>query len=223
MSAARSFDLIIFDLDGTLADTAPDIALALNRTLVEAALPSLSIDTIIGYVGDGAAKLIERALPPAERGRDIAPLLERFLAHYEERPCVESRLFSGVAALLDALAAEGVGTAVLTNKAGVLARLLLDALLPAHRFVAVIGDRDGFPHKPDPTGARAIVQRAATSVARTIVVGDGIPDMRLARALGARAIAAAWGYAPRASLAAESPTWIAAKPEDALQLLQLTS
>jgi len=212
-------ELVIFDLDGTLADTAPDIAFALNRTLEGAGLPPLPIETVIGYVGDGAAKLIERALPAERRERDVAPLFDSFLAIYEARPCVDSRLYPGIEALLQALARAGVATAVLTNKAGSLARGLVQALLPSHRFEAVIGDRDGYPRKPDPAAARALVERARTTPARTVMVGDGLPDMRLGHALGARSLAAAWGYTPRASLVAESPTWVIDDPSDALDVL----
>ena len=210
--AGQPADLVIFDLDGTLADTAPDIAFALNRTLEGAGLAALPIETVIGYVGDGAAKLIERALPAERRDLDLARLFESFLAIYEARPCVDSRLYPGIEALLQALTRAGVATAVLTNKAGSLARALVQALLPSHRFEAVIGDRDGYPRKPDPTAAFALLERTGTVPVRTVVVGDGLPDLRLAQALGARSLAAAWGYTPRASLAAESPNWIADDP-----------
>jgi phosphoglycolate phosphatase len=218
-SGAPAADLVIFDLDGTLADTAPDIAFALNRTLEGAGLGPLPLETVIGYVGDGAAKLIERALPAERRERDLASLFESFLTIYEARPCVDSSLYPGIEALLQALARAGVATAVVTNKAGSLARALVQTLLPIHRFEAVIGDRDGYPRKPDPTAARTLVQRAGTTPARTVVVGDGLPDMRLGHALGARTLAAAWGYTPRASLAAEFPTWVLDDPSDALDLL----
>jgi len=98
--STRPFDLVLFDLDGTLADTALDIAHALNVTLVEAGLPPHPIDTVISYVGDGAAKLIERAVPPSEKPRDLVGLLRRFVVHYQARPCVESRLYPGIADLL---------------------------------------------------------------------------------------------------------------------------
>lgn len=216
---SRPFDLVLFDLDGTLADTALDIAHALNVTLVEAGLPPHPIETVISYVGDGAAKLLERALPASEKGRDPAPLLQRFLVHYEARPSVDSRLYPGIVDLLAELAGAGIKTAVITNKPGNLARRLVDALLPQAGFVAIVGDGDGFPRKPDPAAARALVARCGTTAERTAVVGDGIPDVRMARALPARVVAAAWGYSERARLAAEAPTWIAESPQDARKFL----
>jgi phosphoglycolate phosphatase len=212
-------DLVIFDLDGTLADTVADIARALNATLADSGLPALPVETVVGYVGDGSAKLIERALPPGTSRGDVSALLDRFLAHYEAEPCVDSRLYPGITELLAALTAARVKTALLTNKAGAVTRRVLEILLPDHPFIAVIGDRDGFPRKPDPAAGHAVIARAGTTAARTAVLGDGIPDMRLAQALGARAIAAAWGYTARDRLAAESPAAIAETPMTARELL----
>jgi phosphoglycolate phosphatase len=219
MTSPPRFDLVLFDLDGTLADTAPDIAHALNVTLVEAGLPPHPLSTVISYVGDGAPKLIERALPPTLRGQAVGPLLERFLLHYEARACVDSRLYPGITEFLQALAQAGVNAAVLTNKTGKVARQLVDALWPASGFLAVVGDGDGYPRKPDPTAARALVERCGTVPARTVMVGDGVPDVQVARALGCSAVAAAWGYSSRARLQAEAPTWIADSPEDARKLV----
>jgi phosphoglycolate phosphatase len=218
-TAAAPLDLVIFDLDGTLADTVADIARALNATLADSGLPALPVETVVGYVGDGSAKLIERALPPGASRGDVAALLDRFLAHYEAEPCVDSRLYPGITELLAALTAAKVKTALLTNKSGAVTRRLLEVILPDHRFIAVIGDRDGFPRKPDPTAGQAIIARAGTTADRTAVLGDGIPDMHLAHALGARAVAAAWGYTARDRLAAESPAAIAATPIAAGDLL----
>jgi len=221
MNALRPFDLIIFDLDGTLADTAADIAHALNATLSEAGLPTHPIDQVISYVGDGAARLIERAVPPSRQGGDLATLLQRFLAHYEARPCVDSRLYPGIAELLADLQRAEIKTAVLTNKPGPLARQLVATLLPATSFLAVVGDADGFPRKPDPAAARGLVERCGTTPERTVIVGDGVPDVRMAHALPARVVAATWGYSSRTRLAAEAPTWLAESPQEARKLLLL--
>jgi phosphoglycolate phosphatase len=106
-----------------------------------------------------------------------------------------------------------------TNKAGELARALLARLGIDAGFAAVIGDGDGFPRKPDPAAALSIVTRVATTVARTAVIGDGLPDLRMARALGARAIAAAWGYVGAEGLRRESPDAIAATPDEVARLI----
>jgi phosphoglycolate phosphatase len=105
----RPFDLVIFDLDGTLVDSVPDIAWSLNLALAEAGLPPLPLETVTRCVGDGAAKLVERALPPSQEGRDPAPIdpasiLVRFLSAYANHVCVDTRLYPGIVELLDALA-----------------------------------------------------------------------------------------------------------------------
>jgi len=107
---------------------------------------------------------------------------------------------------------------VVTNKPGPIARRLLADLALAGHFRDVIGDGDGFPRKPDPAAARALVTAAGTRPERTAIVGDGLPDVRTARALGAKAIAAAWGYVAPERLAAESPDVIAATPEEAARI-----
>jgi phosphoglycolate phosphatase len=218
-TGARSFDLVIFDLDGTLVDSAPDIAWALNATLAEAGVAALPIDTVINFVGDGAAKLIERALQSAGASVDSTALMARFLVHYADHLCVGTRLYAGIVELLDHLARAGVQTAVITNKPHALARGLLERLSIVDRFAVVIGDGDGYPRKPSPDAARGIIARTHTLPERTIVVGDGLPDIRMAHAIPCRVVAAAWGYVPHAALQAESPTFIAESPAAAAQIL----
>ena len=151
--------------------------------------------------------------------RDVDALLARFLAHYRGHVSDRSVVYGGIEAALGTLAAAGVAAAVVTNKPGDIARRLLADLALADRFAHVIGDGDGFPRKPDPTGARAVLAAAGTRPERTVVVGDGLPDVRTARALGARAIAATWGYVTADRLAAESPDALARTPEEAARLI----
>jgi len=212
-------DLVIFDLDGTLVDTAPDIAAALTAAVAEVGVAAPPLDVVKQMVGDGARELIRRALARQGADGDLDELHARFLAHYSAHVSHRSVAYAGVEDALAALAARGVATAVLTNKPGGIARRLLADLALAAHFRDIVGDGDGFPRKPDPTAARALVARAGTSPARTAVIGDGLPDLRTARALGARAIAAAWGYVPPDRLAAESPDALARTPEEAARLV----
>jgi phosphoglycolate phosphatase len=220
MTHARPFDLVIFDLDGTLVDSLPDIARALNVALAEASLPALPFETVRGFVGDGAAKLIERAVPPSAGHLGLqAALLARFVTAYTDAVCVESRLYPGVADLLDALNEAGVVTAVVTNKPGALARALLRALAIADHFTAIIGDGDGFPRKPDPAAVCSILEGSGVRTERAAIVGDGLPDLRTARAVPCSAIAAGWGYVPVPLLDAEHPTFTAPAVQDAAHIL----
>lgn len=219
----RPFDLVIFDLDGTLVDSAPDIVTALNATLVEAGRPALAPEVIMGFVGDGAGKLIERAIAAvASPGRPPpapAALLERFLAHYASHACDASRLYPGITELLDGLREAGVSLAVLTNKVQVLARQVLAGLAVLDRFSIVIGDGAGFPRKPDPAAVHHLLAQAGATPERTIIVGDGIPDLRVAAAVPCAALAAAWGYVPLPRLRAENPRFLAESPGEAATIL----
>ena len=213
------FDLVIFDLDGTLVDSAPDIAGALAVALAEAGIATPPLDVVKQLVGDGARELIRQALARARVERDVEPLFARFIAHYRAHVSGGSVIYRGVDAALTALAAAGVAAAVVTNKPGDIARRLLADLALTDRFRDIIGDGDGFARKPDAAAARALVAAAGTRPDRTVVIGDGVPDVRMARALGAKAIAATWGYVATDRLASESPDALAATPEDAARIV----
>lgn len=220
--AAARFELCIFDLDGTLVDSVPDIAWALNRTLAEAGRPALTVGAVRELVGDGARQLIERALdrqsaaaPPLSLAQplNVDECLDRFVAHYRGHVAVDTRLYPGIAALLERLShTPGLAVALLTNKPKIIATELLAALGIASHFSAVIGDGDGFPHKPDPAAARRLVAAAGASIEQTVVIGDGLPDVRMAHAVGCASISVTWGYVSPELLEAESPRWLASTP-----------
>ena len=209
--------LVLFDLDGTLVDSAPDIAAALNAALADLGQPTHPLPVVTSYVGDGAAKLVERAVTP---GADVDPeiLLDRFKARYAEKVCVHTRPYPGIVEALDRLRAVGTPLAVVTNKPGDLARELLRALTLDRFFNDVVGDGDGFPRKPSPEIALHVCARQGAAPGDALLVGDGLPDIRLARAAGCRVAAVSWGYTPRATLAAESPDWLVDAPAALLPL-----
>jgi len=212
-------ELVIFDLDGTLVDSAPDIVWALGAALTEAGVEPPPLDQAKAMVGDGARTLIERALARAGAVRDVDALLARFVAHYRHHLCVDSRLYPGIPEALERLRRAGVRSAVVTNKPGSLARGLLGQLGLTPLFTAIVGDGDGFVRKPDPAAALAVIARAEVAEARAAVVGDGLADVRMARAAGLPVIAAAWGYVGFERLTAEGPDLIARTPEEALAAL----
>jgi phosphoglycolate phosphatase len=218
-TGVSAIDLVIFDLDGTLVDSAPDIARAVAATLREVDVDPPSLDVVKTMVGDGARALIGRALTAAGAERDQDALFARFLVHYGRDLCVDTRVYDGVGEALGHLQSAGVAAAVITNKPGDLARRLLETLGLAPGLLTVIGDGDGFARKPDPAAAQDAMRRAGVSAAATAVIGDGLPDMRMARALGARAIAAAWGYVPVERLRAESPDVVAGDPTAAVAMV----
>jgi phosphoglycolate phosphatase len=209
--------LVLFDLDGTLVDSASDIAAALNAALAELGQPVHPLDVITGYVGDGAARLVQRAVMPGAEV-DAEQLLVTFRAHYAANVAVRTRPYPGIVETLERLAGSGVPLAVLTNKPGDLARALLRALALDRFFADVIGDGDGFPRKPAPDAARHLLALHRAAASETLLVGDGLPDMRTGRAAGCRVAAVTWGYTTREHLAAEGPDWIVSAPPELLAL-----
>jgi phosphoglycolate phosphatase len=189
--------LAVFDLDGTLADTAPDLVATLNAILGQEGLPALPLDKARDMIGHGARAMLERGLEAA--GREVTPgrldeLYRDFLAHYAEHLCVETRLFPGVIGALDALEAEGFHFAVCTNKVEAHSVRLLRALGIAHRFAAICG-RDSFPYvKPDPRHLTLTIKKAGGSPTDAVMIGDSRTDIVTAQAAGIPVVAVPFGY-----------------------------
>jgi phosphoglycolate phosphatase len=210
------FDLYVFDLDGTLVDSLPDIAAALNAALADDGLPTLDPRVVRELVGEGVQRLAEKALAtlsaPLDRSGALAAAVVR---RYAEHPCVATRLYDGIDSTVAALRARGHRLACLTNKPGGVARSLLAALGLEQTFDAVIGDGDGFPRKPAPDAIESLRARFGRSA---LMVGDGLPDQAVARAAGIPSAAALWGYTDEPRLAAEHPTYLLHRPPDLLTL-----
>jgi phosphoglycolate phosphatase len=197
---------IVFDLDGTLVDTAPDLIDTLNFTLTANGLPGVPYPTARPMIGGGARGMIERALVAEGRActpADVDRLYTPFVAHYAEHIADRSRPFPGVEAALDRLAAAGHVLAVCTNKLEWLSKKLLDTLGFSARFAAICGQDTFGIQKPDPQMYRATVLRAGGDPQRSIMVGDSITDIRTARAAKVPIIAVDFGYTdvPIATLA----------------------
>jgi len=195
--ASFPFDTVVFDLDGTLADTAPDLSSALNHALGalgRAAVPPASVRAM---VGQGARALLRKGLD-ATGGSDEA-LVERgfpiLLAHYEAHIADESRPFPGVERALDALAARGVALAICTNKLERLATAFVRALRWEERFAAVVGGDTAGRAKPDPAPVHLAVARAGGG--RAAFVGDSISDTLAARAAGLPCVVLSFGFHDR--------------------------
>jgi phosphoglycolate phosphatase len=186
---------LLLDLDGTLVDSVPDLAAALNRLLGARGLAPLTRAETALMVGDGVAKLVERAF--AARGREPdADALAEYSADYGAHSAVETTVYPGVASALRALADEGWRLAVCTNKPEAAARSLLSALGLAACFAA-IGGGDSFPvRKPDPAHLLATLKAAGGDAAHAVMAGDHANDVAAARGAGLPCIFAAWGYGP---------------------------
>jgi phosphoglycolate phosphatase len=188
---------VIFDLDGTLVDTAPDLVATLNAVLHGVGLSPLPFAAARNMVGGGARALIERGL--AAEGRSLeAPELERlyreFLAHYTAHIADRSRPFPGVEAALAELERGGCRLAVCTNKLEGLSIKLLDAFGLTGRFAAICGADTFAVAKPDPKILHGTVARAGGRLAQAVMVGDSATDISVARAAGIAVIAVDFGY-----------------------------
>ncbi|MGI6245696.1 MAG: phosphoglycolate phosphatase [Pseudochelatococcus sp.] len=199
--------IAVFDLDGTLADTAPDLVAALNAVLAEEHLPPLAVEDARDLIGAGARALIQRGLQvsgrPAPDDVQLERMFRAFLVHYGAHLNDHTRLFPGVEEALGRFVDEGWILAVCTNKYENHSLQLLDLLGIAGRFTAICG-RDTFPYfKPDPRHLTLTIERAGGSERRAVMVGDSQTDIKTARAAGVPVVAVPFGYSdiPVADLA----------------------
>lgn len=218
MALRMSLSLVIFDLDGTLADTLADISAAMNRVLADFGLPTHPTARYARYVGEGVARLAERVLPP-ERQDLHARVTEAFRADYSEHLVVESAPYPGIPELLDALAARGVEIAVLSNKPQALTQRVVDALFAGRTFRAVVGQQPEVPKKPDPSAALAIAGDAGARPGSCALVGDTPTDIHTARAAGIMAIGVQWGFRRRDDLESAGADAVIEAPPELLPFL----
>jgi phosphoglycolate phosphatase len=190
---------VVFDLDGTLVDTAPDLCAALNHALNALGRPGVPADDVRHMVGHGARKLLERGL--ATSGEVLPEIIEagvpHFLDFYAAHIADGSRPFDGVETALDALMAAGTRLAICTNKPVALSMALVSALGWDRRFAANLGF-DSVPNpKPDPGHVLAAIAAAGGRPESTIFVGDSITDTTAARAAGVPVVAVSFGFSDR--------------------------
>lgn len=188
---------IVFDLDGTLVDTAPDLLRALNETLDGEGLPHLPLAKVRHMIGQGARVTLERAavlLGVRFSAEKIETLTDTFVEIYARDIASLSQPFPGTLEALDVLASGGAKLAVCTNKRMRLTEELLDALDLTRRFSAVVGADAVANRKPHPDHYRAAVERAGGTVRRSVMVGDTVADVAAARGAGAPVIVVKFGY-----------------------------
>ncbi len=189
--------IAVFDLDGTLADTAGDLVGTLNVILAQEGLSPVPVEAARDMIGIGARALIERGFEAA--GKELAPthldeLFRQFMAHYSQNICIRTQLYPGVDAALDRLEEAGFILAVCTNKMEAHSVKLLDELGVGHRFAANCG-RDTFPYfKPDPRHLTLTIERAGGHPGRAIMIGDSRTDIVTARNARIPVIAVPFGY-----------------------------
>jgi len=191
------FHVVAFDLDGTLADTAPDLAATLNHVLAELGRPPVEPESVRHLIGHGAKALLRNGL--GATGEASEELVEAgfpiYLEHYAANICVGTRPYPHVEAAMDALAARGAKLAICTNKLESLTRLLVEALGWQERFASLIGADTVGVRKPDPLPLKEAIAQAGGG--RAAFVGDSITDADTARAAGVPFVAVSFGFSDR--------------------------
>lgn len=212
-------EAVLFDLDGTLADTAPDLGGALNQLREEAGLPPLLLDILRPQASTGARGLLGIGFGLTPDQPPYPDLQKRFLALYESRICTDTRLFPGVAELLAKLDRREIRWGIVTNKIERFTRPLLECLGLYQRAACIVsGDSTAKP-KPDPAPLLMACEIAKVQPLNTMYVGDDERDVQAGRAAGTRTAIAAWGYLGGAPIKEWGADAIIDRPADVLGLL----
>jgi N-acetyl-D-muramate 6-phosphate phosphatase len=210
---------VLFDLDGTLADTAPDLAGAINVMRRARRLPDLPLSATRPVASHGARGLLNVAFGVGPGHADYRAMREEFLALYERDICRETRLFPGTSELLDTIEQRGLRWGIVTNKAERLARLLLERLGVSPRVACIIGGNSTPNLKPHPAPLLAACGVVGEGPRACIYVGDDRRDIEAAHAAGMKAAAVRWGYLNGSDPETWNADWLIENPHDLLRIL----
>lgn len=204
------FSAVIFDLDGTLVDSVPDLALAINNALSQLSLGSVSQEQVRMWVGNGSRKLVERTLDALAINdiETLQQLHETFLVSYKQFLCADSVLYPGVEALLKQLSANNIALGLVTNKPIEFVPHLLESLGIHHYFQTLIGG-DSLPEKkPSPMPLRHVAQTLNVTEDKCLMIGDSESDVRSAQAANMPCVLLRQGYNQGQDLSAMNPNWL---------------
>jgi len=209
---------VVFDLDGTLLDTIPDIAGALNLALASCGLPTHPVRAFEAFVGGGIREAVRRAAPAGADAAVLARVLEAYHREYVAHCTDQTDYYPGVRQMLAGLSAQGLALGVLSNKTEATAQKIICAYFPEIPFRFVFGRAEGRPLKPDAGAAEPVLASLELPPEEIAYVGDSGTDMAFAKAVGMLPTAAPWGYRTREELEREGAALL---PESPAQLLEL--
>lgn len=213
------FKAILFDLDGTLIDSLPDIADCCNRLLAARGFPTHEYDAYRYFIGDGVTNLVRRALPPeAREGPVLATFAAEYHAEYARNWNVKTRVYDGINEMLHAARARGLRMSILSNKPDEFTRQCVEFYLPGHPFEIVLGASDRFPRKPDPAAASHIARSMGLRADEFLYVGDTATDMQTAVAAGMHPAGVLWGFRTTDELRAAGAAQLVASPAELQKL-----
>ncbi|NLK89480.1 MAG: HAD family hydrolase [Clostridiaceae bacterium] len=217
---------VIFDLDGTLLDTLADLAYAVNQALAAENLRPLPTPDYRLLLGSGARHLMARAAAKSAAGQpeqtsavQTDRLLAVFNTVYAENWACQTKPYSGIDTMLQHLGSAGLQLAVLSNKSDVFTKEIIRHFFPDIAFQTVVGKRDGWPLKPDPTTAFEILKLLGTEPVQAALVGDSGSDMETAVRAGMLPVGAGWGFRSAEELIAGGARQLAAQPIDLISIL----
>ncbi|EEG29999.1 putative phosphoglycolate phosphatase, bacterial [[Clostridium] methylpentosum DSM 5476] len=211
--------LCIFDLDGTLIDSVEDLADSTNYALARRGLPTHPVKSYYTFVGNGIPKLIERAsgIPQGEPG--YQEIYDGFMEYYDAHSTDKTVVYDGMPEVVQQINRRGILCAVLSNKADVFVKQLMETLFPAASFVRVQGKNDAYPAKPHPASLNALIKELGMEKSECIYVGDSNVDVFTAHNAGIPCIGVEWGFRGREELVAAGAEFLAQKPFDILTYL----
>jgi phosphoglycolate phosphatase len=215
-----NFRCVIFDLDGTLADTIHDVAAKINKALEERGFAPAPVEEYIKMQGKAIEELVLNALPAEARDRKLAQELgERAVEIYEEDSLYLAKPYPGMTELLLELKQKKRKTAVLSNKPHGAAVIEISHLFPAYNFDMVSGVRAGFPFKPDPVSVWDLLTNLDVSPRDALLMGDSETDIKTALAAGCHAMGVSWGYRDVSVLKAAGAQRIINKPSELMEFI----
>lgn len=210
---------VLFDLDGTLLDTLPDIARAVNSVLAEHGLPQHPMESVKAFIGSGAWWLLYRALPEDRRDEaTVTALTASFKTVYGAIWQERTRPFPGIVNMLAGLGNCKISLGVLSNKPDRFTRMCVDAFLPAHLFDHVQGQVEGLPKKPDPAPALEAAGALKVAARNCCLVGDSEIDVATGLGAGMFTIGVLWGYRSKGELLKAGAEALVQTPEELLDL-----
>lgn len=211
---------VLFDLDGTLADSLIDLADGVNRALVQTGYPTHPVDAFKYFVGDGIPKMIERALPESYRSADkVNELKDIFLPYYSVHYSDNTYAYTGMPELVNTLKQKGFIVAVVTNKDQTMANEVVTSLY-GDVFDLIFGKRDGIPAKPDPTAALMAMEQLGVKPYECVFLGDSGMDVATAVNSGAVPVGELWGFRERDELLSNGAKYIINEPQELLTLIE---
>jgi len=215
-----NFRAVIFDLDGTLANTLEDIADNMNRVLAENGFPTHEYDAYRFYVGKGLNNLVTQSIPEyACTDAMIAHCHDRMIEIYNENYINKTRLYDGIPELLDALSARRIKLATLSNKTDHLTQKICNILLKNWKFEIIMGASDRFPRKPDPASALFVAAQMGVDPSQICYLGDSDIDMKTALAAGFYPMGAGWGFRPKKELVENGAKHVIDHPMELLEIV----